>query len=77
VEKRESNKQAWDVVGLADARDSQYTVRNLRPGTDDFFRVVAENLSGTASTPLVLDRPFIPKAAVGKLCPHAGVSNSC
>lgn len=66
VEKRESNRQKWDVVGLADARDTTYTVRNLKPGTDYYFRVVAENLSGTPSAPLTLERPFIPRAPVGE-----------
>ena len=65
IEKRESTRHKWDVAGTADFRDTSYTVRSLRPGTDYFFRVVAENVAGT-SAPLVMDRSFVPKAPIGK-----------
>ena len=65
IEKREVSRQIWDVVGNVDASETSYTIRGLKAGTDYYFRVIAENGAG-ASTPLTLDRSFIPKMVYGK-----------
>lgn len=65
IEKREALRTNWEVVGNVDASETSYIVRNLRPGTDYYFRVIAENGMG-ASQPLTLDRSFIPKLLYGQ-----------
>ena len=66
IEKRDSTRTTWDVVGNVDASETSYVVRGLNSGTDYYFRVIAENGAG-ASAPLTLDRSFIPRIPYGKL----------
>lgn len=45
-----------------DASCNHYTVRGLKPGTDYYFRVAAENMLG-AAPPLSLEHAVVPRSA--------------
>ena len=68
IERRQVTHSRWEVVDTVDASCSNYTVRKLKPGTDYFFRVVAENTAG-ASAPLSLERSVVPRSAYCKYLP--------
>jgi len=62
IERRQVNSNRWEIVATVDASTNNYTVRGLKPGTDYFFRVVAENTAGS-SDPLSLEKSVVPKSA--------------
>ncbi len=64
IEKREVSKPSWEVVGHVDSSQNMYIVRNLRSSTEYFFRVIAENVSGT-SQPLHMEKSFAPRTRFG------------
>ena len=66
------DKKFWDTVDVVDSSHTSYIVRNLTPGTDYYFRVIAENDTGR-SKPYALPEPFIPRSRYGMYLKHYGI----
>lgn len=65
IEMRETGTLAWKHAGNVDANDSEFVARGLCEGTDYQFRVLAENILGVSSPPVLLETPFAPKKING------------
>ena len=65
IEMRETGRMSWKHAGNVDATEGEFVVRNLHEGTDYQFRVLAENILGVSSTPVLLDQSFAPKKIRG------------
>ncbi len=59
------NKKFWDTVDVVDSSQTSYVIHNLKPGTDYYFRVIAENDTGR-SKPYALPQPFMPRSRYGE-----------
>ena len=64
----------WSSVGSVDGARTAYDVVNITPGTDYWFRVIAENDVG-ASEPCAMNVPIRSKDKIGECTKNRDLSS--